>query len=97
VNFKELTRSDMRLAMLRSIQDDGYALNESVLQSVLKLYGHNVSRDQVRTQIRWLEEQGLVSVEDVSGILVAQLTGRGMDVANGCAVVDGVKRPRPRG
>ncbi|BBO73452.1 hypothetical protein DSCW_08690 [Desulfosarcina widdelii] len=97
MNFKELTRNDMRLAMLRSIQDDGYALNESVLQSVLKLYGHNVSRDQVRTQIRWLEEQGLVSVEDVSGILVAKLTGRGVDVANGSAVVDGVKRPRPRG
>lgn len=97
MNFKELTITDMRLAMLRSIQDDGYALNESVLQSVLRLYGHNVSRDQVRTQIRWLEEQGLVAVEDVSGILVARLTGRGEDVANGSAVVDGVKRPRPKG
>ena len=83
--------------MLRSIQDDGYSLNESMLHSVLGLYGHAVSRDQVRTQIRWLEEQGLVTVEDVAGILVARLSGRGEDVANGSAVVDGVKRPRPKG
>ena len=83
--------------MLRSIRDDGDSLNESMLQDVLGLYGHCVSRDRVRTEMRWLEEQGLVCIENVSGILVAKLTGRGVDVACGSATLDGVKRPRPRG
>jgi len=97
MNFKDLKTSDMRLVMLRSIADDGYSLNESMLQSVLELYGHMVTRDRVRTEMRWLEEQGLVVIEDVSGVLVANLTGRGIEVASGRAWIDGVKRPRPKG
>lgn len=97
MNFNELKRSDMRLVMLRSIADDGYSLNESLIQTVLELYGHTATRDQVRTQMRWLEEQGLVSIDDIAGILVAKLTGRGADVASGKATVDGIKRPRPKG
>ena len=97
MNFADLRTSDMRLVMLRSIKDDGYSLNESMLRDVLEMYGHSVTRDKVRTEMRWLEEQGLVTVEDVSGILVAKLTGRGCDVACGSARIDGVKRPRPKG
>lgn len=97
VCFSQLLTEDMRLVMLRSILEDGCSLNESLLQSVLEMYGHSESRDKVRTEIRWLEEQGLVAVDDVSGILVARLTGRGEDVACGRAKVDGVKRPRARG
>lgn len=97
MNFSELKTADMRLAMLRSIADDGYSLNESMLQAVLEMYGHSVTRDRVRTEMRWLEEQGLVENEDVAGILVAALTGRGVDVATGRARIDGIKRPRPKG
>lgn len=96
-NFERLRTEDMRLVILRSVLDDGYSLNESMLQDVLSLYGHSVSRDRVRTEMRWLEEQGLITVEDVAGILVARLTGRGQDVAGGRARVDGVKHPRARG
>lgn len=97
LQFRQLLTEDMRLVMLRSIVDDGYSLNESLLQSVLEIYGHHVSRDRVRTELRWLEEQGLVTIEDVTGILVAKLTGRGTDAACGRVRVDGVKRPRPKG
>ena len=45
--------------------------------------------------MRWLEEQGLITIEKVGETLVAKLTGRGDDVATGQAVVDGVKKPRP--
>ena len=97
VNFREIKTADMRLVMLRCIAEDGFSLNESMLQSALEMFGHEVSRDAVRTEMRWLEEQGLVKVEDVAGaILVAHLTGRGQDVAAGRATVPGVKRPRPK-
>ena len=97
MDFNDLKCADMRLVMLRSIADDGYSLNESMLQAVLELYGHCVTRDHVRTQMRWLCEQGLVRIDDVSGVLVAALTGRGADAAAGRARIDGIKRPRPKG
>ena len=96
--FAELITKDIRLVMLRCMAEDpGYALNESILQSVLEAFGHNVSRDRVRTEMRWLEEQQLITVDTVSGILVAKLTGRGLDCACGRTRIDGVKAPRPKG
>lgn len=97
LSFSQLKTEDLRLVMLRSIDEDGDSLNESMLQDVLCLYGHTVSRDRVRTEMRWLEEQGLVIIDDVAGVLVAKLTGRGGDVACGRSHIDGVKRPRPKG
>ncbi|MFH1984134.1 MAG: ArsR family transcriptional regulator [Pseudomonadota bacterium] len=93
--YADLVTADIRLVMLRTLAEDpGYSLNESVLQEVLAMFGHTISRDRVRTELRWLEEQGLVAVSEVMNVLVGKLTGRGADVASGASHVDGVKRPR---
>jgi hypothetical protein len=97
VNFSELRTADMRLVMLRSMAEDGNSLNESMLQSVLELFGHTVSRDRVRTEMRWLEDQDLIHIDSVAGVLVGRLTGRGADVAAGRCRLDGIKCPRPKG
>lgn len=97
MKFSELVTKDIRLVMLRSMAEEGNALNESMLQSVLDMFGHEVSRDRVRTEMRWLEEQGLVHVEDIAGVLVGKLTGRGLDCSEGRCKIDGVKAPRPKG
>lgn len=97
MKFADLVAADIRLVILRALSEDpGYSMNESVLQSVLEVFGHTISRDRVRTELRWLEEQGLVTNASVSTVLVARLTPRGVDVASGAARVDGVKRPGPR-
>nr|WP_320153131.1 ArsR family transcriptional regulator [uncultured Tolumonas sp.] len=95
--MKELLDADQRLVMLRSLIDAGGEANESILQDCLDVFGHRVSRDQVRTHITWLAEQGLVAIENVGSYMVANLTGRGQDVAEGRSTVPGVKKPRPRG
>ncbi len=96
--FAELLAADIRLVILRALQEDpGYSHNESVLHGVLGALGHNVGRDRVRTELAWLAEQGLVATEHVCGVTVATLTQRGADVALGHAHVPGVKRPGPRG
>lgn len=95
--MKELLDADQRLVMLRSLVDAGGEANESILQDCLDVFGHRVSRDQVRTHITWLAEQGLVAIENVGSYMVANLTGRGQDVAEGRSTVPGVKKPRPRG
>lgn len=97
MDYKELITSDIRLVVLRALaEDDGYSLNESVIQSILSMFGHKVSRDRVKTELAWLAEQGLVRIETVVNIQVATITGRGLDVACGQVVVPGVKRPGPR-
>lgn len=97
-SFAQLIAEDARLVLLRLLNEDvGYALNDSILRSALADFGHNFSRDRVRTELRWLEEQGLLSLNSVGSVLVAKLSDRGADVAAGTARVDGVKRPGPRG
>ena len=94
---KDIFTKDQRLVILRSLVEAGYDANESILDDCLALYGHKISRDLVRTHLNWLEEQGLVKIERLSnGFMIASITQRGVDVANGEAVVDGVKRPAPK-
>ncbi len=88
---------DRRLAVLRFLAEDkAYQLNTAMLQEALRAIGHTVSRDEVETQVAWLDEQGLVTVETVGPITVAKLTERGLDCATGACNVPGVKRPGPR-
>ena len=96
MSFKEMVIEDQRLVMLRSLSEmPGYEANESILDSCLDQYGHAVSRDAVRTHISWLAEQGLVTQRELGNTMIAKLTGRGIDVANGSSTVPGVKKPRP--
>lgn len=94
-SLQERLTEDRRLVILRVLQEmPASRSNSSVIADMLVMWGHQVSRDYVRTQLRWLEEQELVSVEDLDGVLVVTLTERGHDVATGAATVDGVKKPR---
>ena len=87
----DILTQDRRLVILRSLMDCNNEANESILQDCLDAWGHNVSRDAVRTLIHWLAEQQLVTVEDLRGFFVVTLTGRGQDVAEGRVNVPGVK------
>lgn len=98
MSFAETLREDRRLVILRFLSEaPDYRLNTAVLRTALIAYGHSVTRDQVDTDAAWLSEQGLLSLEEVGPVRVATLCGRGLDVAEGRAVVPGVKRPAPRG
>lgn len=93
--YADFLRKDMRLVLLRILLEmPGYRANSSVLASMLHQLGHASTRDQVKTELRWLCEQGLITVEEVSSVLVCTLVERGQDVTEGRAVVDGVAKPR---
>ena len=87
----------LRLTLLRLLEESpDYELNEAILADGTEPYGFNPSRDRIRTELSWLAEQGLVSLDDDPGIMVATLTERGLDVAMGRVTVPGVRRPTPR-
>ena len=94
--INDILTEDQRLVILRSLMDCNNEANESILNDCLDAYGHNISRDLVRTHIDWLQEQGLVTVENLHGFYVVTITGRGQDVAEGRSRVSGVKKPRAR-
>jgi len=95
-NLSDLHTETRRLEILRVLSvDPGYRTSDALLQRALEVYGLSASRDQIRTDLAWLAEQGLVSVEALGGLHLAKLAGRGEDVAKGLARVPGVARPRP--
>lgn len=94
--FADHIAADQRLTILQALEEDpDYAINEHLLRAALDEYGHGISSDKLRTELYWLAEQGLVTLEEVAGVKVARLTSRGEDVALGRARVPGVARPRP--
>lgn len=100
--MSELLSPERRLVILRCLSELGERrANDSVLCSMLNSLGVPSSRDEVRAELAWLQEQGdgreLVVLESLAGVQIAELTSRGADVAAGRTRVVGVKRPSPRG
>lgn len=96
MRFDQLLTESVRLSILQLLeQDPDYSHNEQIIQMALQALGHSLSLDRVRTELRWLEEQGLLSVNDGGDLFVARLNQRGSDVAQGHARIDGIARVRP--
>ena len=94
--FANHIAEDQRLIVLQLLdQAEGYDLNINILASALAEFGHRPSLDKLRSELAWLEEQGLIDTRNVGSVVVAQATARGLDVAHGRARVPGVKRPGP--
>ncbi|MDE1531673.1 ArsR family transcriptional regulator [Pseudomonas carnis] len=92
--YSDFIRQDVRLVLLRLLVEmTAYRANSSVLTMALDSYGHTLSRDQVKTELHWLEEQGALTLQDVGPVMVATLSERGQDIAAGRARVPGIKRP----
>jgi Fe2+ or Zn2+ uptake regulation protein len=86
-----------RLCILRLLAAAaGYRLPDSLLRGGLDDFGLAASRDQVRALLAWLQEQGLVTqAAPAATAVVATLTERGLDVAEGRAHHPGVHKPSP--
>ena len=95
-DYRDVVAEHLRLTILRFLHEQNdYALNESILLDLVARLGFAPSRDNLRAQLAWLQEQGLISLAGPEHCQVATLTPRGEDVALGRATVPGVKRPRP--
>lgn len=99
MNYREHLASHLRLTILRVLAEaPGCKANSSILFNAADALGVPATRDQVRAEIAWLEEQRLVTSEEaMPGLVVATATERGLDVAAGRATHPGVQRPTPRG
>lgn len=98
MSFEQHLREHRRLVILRCLAEIAVQrTNTSVLIDGCNHFGINSTRDEVRTDVAWLREQGLVRTEDLTtAVQLVILTERGADVAEGRAIVPGVRRPTPR-
>lgn len=97
LDYLDFVIGHARLAVLRAlVEAPTSTANDSLLMAEMDRFGLPVTRDQLRTQLGWLEEQGLVRLSrPTDGLIVVALRERGADVALGRARVDGVQRPSP--
>ena len=91
--LNHIQNEHFRISILRALEALNYTSNDSIIKDSCAQFGNKMSSDQVKTQLGWLAEQGLVTVNKVGSTMVAELTSRGQDVAQGRSFVDGVKRP----
>ena len=76
-------------------QTDG-TLNETILTAVLDSFGHNRSRDWLRTQLRTLGELGAIKVHEMGTVLIAEITRGGHDHLERRLFIEGVAHPSPK-
>jgi Fe2+ or Zn2+ uptake regulation protein len=84
--YDQFNRKHRRLSILRILEGaPGYASNEAILHQMVNHFGITSTRDQVRSELAWLAEVGLVKIEDLGSLMMATITERGMDIAQGHA------------
>jgi hypothetical protein len=94
--MSNVLQAHLRLTCLRALSGaPGYRANSSIIHTVTGEFGIMATRDQIKSELAWLAEQGLVETSEVGAMTIATLTERGLDVADGRATVPGVQRPAP--
>lgn len=97
MNYQKHLIEDRRLVILRVLKEmPQHSANDSMLHDLVIKWGNICTRDQVKTEISWLHDQGFLLREETAGIVIAEITQRGMDVAKGLTTVDGIRKPSPR-
>lgn len=93
-NFDAYLTEDARLVILKALAKETNAtLNEAILTKVLDTFGHNRSREWVRTQILKLNELGAVRVTEAGTVVIATLTQAGLDHVQRRTTIAGIALP----
>lgn len=96
MSYVDHLRKHRRLSILRTLDGaPSYASNESILTGMVNQFRIMSTRDQVRSEIVWLAEQGLVTTEDLSGLLIVTATQRGIEIAQGITSHPDIARRSP--
>lgn len=96
MSYQDELRQHARLAILRMLEDaPRYTSNVSIMTDLLPRFGISYGRDQVETEVHWLHDQGMLSIDDLNGFIVVTATLRGVEIAKGVTTHPQIQRPRP--
>lgn len=96
--YDEHNRRHRRLSILLVLEgSEAYRANDSMLFDVVNDFGIVSTRDQIRSELLWLKEQGFVTLKEIASAMVATMTERGGEVAGGRISHPAIARPKPKG
>ncbi|MFN4017108.1 MAG: hypothetical protein ACK4JB_17350 [Reyranella sp.] len=96
-DYADTLRRHRRLAILRILTEaPEYSANESLLMHVLTGLRITSTRDQIRTDLGWLADQGFVSTATIFDLMTATITEAGGDIAAGRRVHPDIEKPSPK-
>lgn len=96
-DFADTLRRHRRLAILRALATaPEYSANESMLMSVMTALRITSTRDQIRTDLGWLADQGFVTTASIFDLMAATMTEAGGDIAVGRRVHPDIEKPSPK-
>ena len=94
--MEQTFRPHLRLTILQILEAQAaYQTNDRLLIDTVRASGLKATADQVRTELGWLSEQGLVTRKELDPFTLVTATERGAEVAVGVGRVNGVQRPGP--
>ncbi|WP_020179658.1 hypothetical protein [Methylopila sp. M107] len=99
-SFAERALEEARLVMLQALKSQASgSLPVSLFRDALEVEGHIYSNDRIRTELRALQELGVLKLiaYGETPFSIAELTERGADFLSRRIIVDGIKRPEFRG
>lgn len=93
-DYNEFVNEDARLTVLKELtqQVDG-RLNEKILIQVLDTFGHNKSREWLRTQLNKMADLGAIRIHKAGTVFVAEITRAGVDHVERRSVIEGIAKP----
>ena len=95
-DYRKFVAEDIRRIVLEELaRQPGYRLNDDLLLRVLETYGHVKPRDYLRAELDWLDKARAVALAEVGGIVIAELTERGLEHVERRKLIAGVARPKP--
>jgi hypothetical protein len=95
-DYADTLRRHRRLVILRTLAGiPGYAANESIVEDALDRWRVMSTRDQVRTELVWLADQGFVTNEAIGDFMMATITQAGLDVSQGKRLHPDIEKPAP--
>ena len=96
-DFADTLRRHRRLAILRALNSaPEYSANESMLMDVMTALRITSTRDQVRTDLGWLADQGFITTTTIFDLMTATVTEAGADIATGRRIHPDVEKPSPK-
>jgi GAF domain-containing protein len=97
MNYADDVVRDARLRLLQLLAcKAAFTSNEVALMAELaSRCGHALGRDRLRTELSWLEDQGMLVLQKPGGIMLATLSNAGLEVSQGVGRNPGIAIPMP--
>lgn len=95
-DYRKFVAEDVRRIVLEELaRQADYTLNDDLLLRVIETFGHKKPRDYLRAELDWLERAKSVTLTEIGGVVIAELTERGLDHVERRKLIPGVAKPKP--